>query len=74
MKTNGLSNLGKAYFLMSLLVSAGCSTESAKQSAYEAMQNHHQLQCQKNPTADCPKGETYDAYQKQLKELGPPAQ
>lgn len=74
MGTKGLRYFGKAYFLISLLVNAGCSTESAKQRAYDAMQNHHQLQCHKNPTADCPKGETYIAYQRQLKEVGPPAQ
>lgn len=74
MKTKRLLHFCKAFVPISLLVTAGCSTESAKESAYDAMQNYNQLQCQKNPTADCPKGETYDAYQKRLKEVSPPAQ
>lgn len=44
-----------------------CGTESAQRSAYEAMQDIGQAQCHKNPTADCPKRESYDDYQKKRK-------
>lgn len=50
----------------------GCS--SWQESAYDAAQNYNQLQCQKNPSADCSKGESYEAYQKQLKSENPAAQ
>ncbi len=47
----------------------GCS--SWQESAYYAGQSAGQHQCQKNPTANCPAGESYDAYQRQLKAAAP---
>ena len=55
--------------LMVLAFLAGCSSESAKRTAYETLQNVHEQQCLKNPSQDCGKRETYDQYQKQRKEL-----
>jgi hypothetical protein len=74
MHTSHHLQIVQALCLAGLFAVSGCSTESAKQNAYDAMQNYNLLQCQKNPTADCPKGVSYDTYQKQLKAENPPAQ
>ena len=58
--------------LATLATLAGCG--SWQENAYNAAQNYNQLQCQKNLTADCPKGEVYEAYQKRLKSENPAAQ
>ncbi|MDA8416129.1 MAG: hypothetical protein M0Z78_03480 [Betaproteobacteria bacterium] len=48
-----------------LAILSGCS--AWQENAYNSAQIYNQLQCQKNPTADCPRGESYNAYQTQLK-------
>lgn len=58
--------MGKILILTIVLL-AGCSTDGAKRVAYDTLQNAGQMQCQKNPTADCKKPEGYDDYQKKLK-------
>ncbi len=45
----------------------GCS--SWQQTAYDSAQNYNQLQCEKNPTAPCPKGQNYGDYQRQVNGL-----
>jgi hypothetical protein len=42
--------------------------------AYRAVQSYSQIQCKKNPTADCPKGNNFDDYQQQKKILNADAQ
>lgn len=59
-------NFIPALCLTALLAVSGCSTDSAKRIAYDSLQNYSQLRCQKMPSADCPKGETYEEYQKHL--------
>ena len=44
----------------------GCS--SWQETTYHAVQNYNQLQCEKNPTANCPKGQSYGDYQRQTSE------
>lgn len=52
-------------------LTAGCSSESAKRTAYETLQNVRQQECMKNPSADCGKRDSYDDYQRKRKELEP---
>ena len=54
------------------LVSA-CSSESAKRTAYETLQNVRERECLKNPSAtDCGKRDSYEDYERQRKALENP--
>ena len=55
--------------LVSLILVAGCSSESAQRTAYETLQNVRQRECFKNLSPDCEKRESYDEYQRKRKEL-----
>jgi hypothetical protein len=59
--------------LLAMLLSAasGCSSESWKRTGYETLQNIKQQQCDKNPSAsgECGERKSYDAYQREVKEL-----
>jgi len=48
------------------LLSFGCSSEMAKRSAYESLQNIEQMNCQQNPGSRCPEKQNYDDYQRSL--------
>lgn len=50
-----------------LLVFA-CSSEMAKRSAYESLQNKAQLDCRQNPGSACQDHQSYDEYQRSLKD------
>jgi hypothetical protein len=52
-------------------LTAGCSSESAKRTAYETLQNVRQQECIKNPSSDCGKRESYEDYEHKRKELEP---
>ena len=54
----GIVGLGTVMFI------AACSTETAKRTTYETLQNLRQEECQKNGDADCQKRESYDEYQR----------
>lgn len=58
--------------LAGLLLVSGCSTETAKRTAYETLQNKQQQECLKTPGADCSRHDSYDDYQRKRKELNPP--
>ena len=45
-----------------------CSTETAKRTTFETLQNLRQQECQKNGDADCQKRESYDEYQRMKQE------
>ncbi len=60
---NGNIMTKRILFLLPVLL-AGCSADEAKHISYDTLQNVGQMRCQKNPTADCPKQEGYDDYQK----------
>jgi hypothetical protein len=52
---------------------AGCSSETAKRTAYETLQNVRERDCLKDPNSpsDCAKRGNYDGYQRQRKEVEP---
>ncbi|MGB9093287.1 MAG: hypothetical protein WCB93_04175 [Gallionella sp.] len=55
--------------LATIAILSGCSSEAAKRTAYETMQNVREQECLKNPAMDCGKRGSYDDYQRQRKEL-----
>jgi uncharacterized lipoprotein len=66
--------LDKSSCLLSLAIIAlvsGCSSDTAKRTAYETLQNVHEQDCLKDPDSpsDCGKRDSYDTYQRQRKEL-----
>ncbi len=56
-----------------VVLTAGCSSEAAKRTAYETLQNVHEQECLKNRTSpdDCGKRESYDDYERKRKALEP---
>ncbi len=50
-----------------IMASAGCSTETAKRTAYETLQNVREQECLKNPAMDCGKRDSYDDYRRKRK-------
>ncbi|MEO6976197.1 MAG: hypothetical protein ABI144_10065 [Gallionella sp.] len=48
---------------------SGCSSETAKRTAYETLQNVHEQECLKNPAMDCGKRGSYENYEHQRKSL-----
>ena len=64
--------LVKVLFLAMIAAMSGCSSETAKRTAYETLQNVREQECLKNPSAEnCGKRDSYDDYQRKLKELEP---
>ena len=63
---------GMLCLLMIALVS-GCSSETAKRTAYETLQNIHDQECLKDPNSpsECRKRDSYEDYQRQQKALEP---
>jgi len=61
----GIIGLGAALFV------AACSTETAKRTTYETLQNLRQQECRKNGDADCQKRESYDEYQREKRDEAP---
>ncbi len=59
---------GNVCVVIAVLVS-GCSTDAAKRTAYETLQNVRDRECMKNPSVSCEKRETYEDYQRRRKEL-----
>lgn len=55
--------------LIIIAMTAGCSSDMAKTTAYETMQNVHQQECLKNPAMKCGKRVSCDDYQRQRKAL-----
>jgi hypothetical protein len=51
------------------VIVAGCSAESAKRAGFETMQSYRQLQCDKDPSSQCPQRERYEDYQKERKKI-----
>ena len=56
----------------SFLLVSGCSSEMAKRSAYESMQNKAQMDCQQHPGSACPEKKSYDDYQRSLNKRSEP--
>jgi hypothetical protein len=57
--------------LVVMALVSGCSSETAKRTAYETLQNIHEQDCLKNPQTECEKRENYEDYQRKRKELEP---
>ena len=57
--------------LVIVALTAGCSSEAAKRTAYETLQNVHEQDCLKNRKSpdDCGKRESYEDYERQRKAL-----
>jgi hypothetical protein len=67
-----MANLIRVSFLAIVVLGSGCSSEAAKRTAYETLQNIHEQECLKNPPApDCGKRDSYEDYQRKRKELEP---
>jgi len=55
--------------LIIIALAAGCSSETAKRTAYETLQNIHEQECLNNPSLKCEKRDNYDDYERKRKEL-----
>ena len=49
----------------------GCSSESAKRTAFETLQNLHEQQCAQDLSGKCPQRESYDDYQRKRESAEP---
>jgi len=59
-----------AFFLFGLIFTiSACSMESLKRTGYETLQNIQKQQCQKELASECPGQETYEVYQKEIKDF-----
>jgi len=67
-----LANIIRMFFLAIVAMASGCSSDTAKRTAYETMQNVRQRECMKNLSPDCDKRESYDNYERKRKELDLP--
>ena len=65
---NEFSNL---FCLVLIALTTGCSSDAAKRTAYETLQNVHQQECIKDMSSDCAKRESYEDYQRKRKALEP---
>lgn len=52
-----------------LVLVQGCSGESLKRTGFETLQNMRRLECQKDPSRECPDRERYEDYQQKRKKL-----
>jgi uncharacterized protein YceK len=66
-----MANFVRVLCLAIIVLVSGCSSESAKRTAYETLQNVRQQECLKNLSSDCEKRESYEDYQRKRKELEP---
>ena len=66
-----MNNIIRALCLAIIVAAAGCSSDTAKRTAYETLQNVRQQECLKNPSSDCEKRESYEDYQRKRKGLEP---
>jgi hypothetical protein len=55
-----------------IALASGCSSDTAKRTAYETLQNVRQQECLKNMSPDCEKREYYDDYERKRKGLDAP--
>ena len=61
----------KPYALLAALaitILQGCSSESAKRTAFETLQNMREQQCEQDLSSRCPPRESYADYQRKRKE------
>lgn len=57
-------------FIMSLfLITAGCSKNQVKRTAYETLQNVRQQECSRELSVDCEKRERMEVYEDKREEV-----
>jgi len=66
-----MPNCVRVLCLAIVALTAGCSTDTAKRTAYETLQNVRRQECLKNLSSDCGKRESYEDYERKRKELEP---
>jgi hypothetical protein len=66
-----MANFIRVLCLVIIAQTAGCSTDAAKRTAYETLQNVREQECLRNPSSDCGKRDSYEDYQRKRKELEP---
>ena len=68
-----MNNFSGMLCLAIVALVSGCSTETAKRTAYETLQNIHDQDCLKDPNSpsECRKRDSYEDYQRQQKALEP---
>jgi uncharacterized lipoprotein len=68
-----MKNFNGMLCLSMIALVSGCSSETAKRTAYETLQNVHEQDCLKDPNSpsDCGKRDSYEDYQRQQKALEP---
>lgn len=52
-----------------LIITTGCSSEMAKRTTYETLENVRINECQSVPSSDCPERESYDSYTRKRNEV-----
>jgi hypothetical protein len=57
--------------LIIIVMTVGCSADTAKRTAYETMQNVREQECLKNPSMECGKRQSYEDYERQRRALEP---
>jgi hypothetical protein len=69
-----MNNFTGMVCLALIVLVSGCSSEAAKRTAYETLQNIHEQECLKDPNSpsECRKRDSYEDYQRQQKALEPP--
>ena len=66
-----MTRCGSVLGVVAVVLFAGCSSEAARRTAYETLQNVRQQECLKTPSAACEKREYYDDYERKRKALDP---
>jgi len=66
-----MSRFAAVLCLAIIALVSGCSSETAKRTAYETMQNVRQQECRKNLSTDCDKRDSYEDYERERKALEP---
>lgn len=56
---------------LAIAILQGCSSESAKRTAFETLQNMREQQCAQDLSGRCPPRESYADYQRKRKETAP---
>ncbi len=66
-----MGNFAGVLCLAIAALTAGCSADTAKRTAYETMQNVREQDCLKNPSMECGKRQSYEDYERQRRALEP---
>jgi hypothetical protein len=64
-----MNNFAGVLCLAFIALTAGCSSDTARRTAYETLQNVREQECLKNPAMDCGKRDSYEDYERQRRAL-----